>query len=79
MSDLRTEVIIDYTNWRGKRTLRRIIPIRVSFENNEYHPDTQWLLEAIDLNDADHKVKTFALKDIHSWQPSSTPPMAMIL
>jgi hypothetical protein len=61
------EVIIDYTNWRGKRGLRRIIPIGVSFENNEYHLDTQWLLEAIDLNDADHKTKTFALKDIRSW------------
>lgn len=74
MSDPRTEVIIDYTNWRGKRSIRRIIPISVSFENNEYHTETQWLLEAVDLNDSDHKVKTFALKDIHSWQPPLDPP-----
>ena len=67
MSDPGRIVVIDYTNWRGKRGLRRIIPIRVSFENNEYHPDTQWLLEAVDLNDADHKIKTFAMANIHSW------------
>lgn len=74
MADPRTEVVIDYTNWRGKRGMRRIIPIRVAFENNEYHPETQWLLEAVDLNDADHKIKTFAMKGIHSWQPPSDPP-----
>ena len=67
MSDARQVTTIDYTNWRGKRSTRQIIPIRINFANNEYHTDTQWLLEAIDLNDADHKIKTFALKDIHSW------------
>jgi hypothetical protein len=67
MSDPRKEVTIDYTNWRGKRGLRRIIPIALEFANNEYHRETQWLLEAVDLNDADHKIKTFALKDIHAW------------
>jgi hypothetical protein len=68
MSDPCREVIIDYTNWRGKRGLRRIIPTGiVKFESNEWHTETQWLIEAVDLNDPDHKIKSFSLNGIHSW------------
>jgi predicted DNA-binding transcriptional regulator YafY len=67
MSDPRKEVVIDYTNWRGERGLRRICPLRVVFENNEWHPNTQWLLEAIDVERGVER--TFALANIHSWQP----------
>jgi predicted DNA-binding transcriptional regulator YafY len=65
MTDLRQHVIIDYTNWRGERELRRIIPIAMRFENNEWHPDTQWLLEAADVEKND--VRTFAVVNIHGW------------
>ncbi len=40
MADPRKEVIIDYTNWRGERSVRRIFPLGISFENNEWHPET---------------------------------------
>jgi predicted DNA-binding transcriptional regulator YafY len=66
MSDPKKHVIIDYTNWRGERRLRGIRPINLAFKSNEWHPETQWLLEAIDLTDG--KIKTFALKNIHSWE-----------
>jgi DNA segregation ATPase FtsK/SpoIIIE-like protein len=56
---------IDYTNWRGERSYRRVRPLRVVFENNEWHPDTQWLLEAIDLEK--EQVRTFAMAGIHKW------------
>ena len=62
-------VIIDYTNWRGERRKREIIPYRIDFENTEWHPDTQWLLEAFDCEDGE--VKQFAMKDIHGWEPKS--------
>lgn len=65
MSDPRQEVIIDYTNWRGVRALRRIRPLRVVFENNEWHPETQWLLEAVDIEKGE--VRTFAMATIHDW------------
>jgi len=68
MHDPDREIIIDYTNWRGKRALRRIVPMAIEFSKNEYHTEIQWLLEAVDLNDADHKIKTFAVKGIHSWK-----------
>lgn len=66
MSDPGQEVLIDYTNHRGVRSVRGIRPLRVSFENNEWHPETQWLLEAVDLGR--DEIRTFAMKNIHSWK-----------
>lgn len=57
--------MIDYTNWRGERAMRRIRPLRLVFENNKWHPETQWLLEAIDLETMSSR--TFAMANIHSW------------
>jgi hypothetical protein len=60
-------VEIDYTNYRGERAKRRVIPIRVYFSATEWHPEEQWLLAAWDIEkQAD---RSFALKDIHSWAP----------
>lgn len=70
MADPNREVIIDYTNWRGVRAERRIIPLGYcSFENNEWHPDTQWLLEAVDIES--RQVRNFAMSNIHSWRPAT--------
>ena len=65
-------VRIDYTNWRGERRERLIIPTGFAhFGSNEWHPDTQWMLEAVDVDDM--KTKDFAMKDIHSWSPVKEP------
>lgn len=58
-------VRIDYTNWKGERSIRLVEPIRIVFEENQYHKPAQWLLVAIDLNKGVER--SFALKDIHSW------------
>jgi hypothetical protein len=61
------EVVIDYTNWRGERRLRTIIPTgAIDFADTQWHPTRQWLLQALDPEDG--KVKMFALSDIHSWK-----------
>lgn len=39
------------------------------YENNEWHPDTQWLLEATDLEKGEDR--TFALAKIHEWFPAA--------
>lgn len=65
MSDPRQHVIIDYTNWRGERGLRRIIPLSIQFENSEWHPDTQWILYAVDIDRG--ASREFAMASIHSW------------
>jgi predicted DNA-binding transcriptional regulator YafY len=67
MADPKREVVIDYTNWRGERSTRRIMPLSVVWENNEWHPETQWLLNAIDMHK--RECRTFALANIHSWKP----------
>ena len=66
MADEAQKVIIDYTNHRGVRSVRGIRPLRITFENNEWHPETQWLIEAVDLGR--DEIRTFAIKDIHSWK-----------
>jgi hypothetical protein len=69
MTDPRRVVIIDYTNWEGVRGERRIIPVSLSFENSEWHPETQWILEAVDTESG--VVLAFALAHIHSWRPAT--------
>lgn len=60
-------VAIRYTNYRGETSTRRIIPLRVRFAASEWHPTPQWLMDAFDIGkDAE---RSFALKDIHDWQP----------
>jgi hypothetical protein len=67
MADEKTEVMIDYTNWRGERRMRRIRPTgRLVFESNEYHRQPQYLIEAIDVEV--EGLRTFALEHIHSWR-----------
>jgi hypothetical protein len=66
-------VIIDYTNWKGVRRLRKILPMSILYASSQYHPGEQWLLEAMDLEEDSSTVpiKTFSLKDIHSWTHES--------
>lgn len=66
-------VIIDYTNHRGERALRRISPIRLSFwpTGTEHHPAPGWYLEALDLDRNARRV--FAMADIHGWVSEVEP------
>jgi predicted DNA-binding transcriptional regulator YafY len=61
------KVIIDYTNWKGERSNRTILPTRMYWGSNEWHKEDQWLLEAHDIEKG--ALRNFALKDIHSWTP----------
>ena len=60
------KVKIDYTNWKGERSTREIIPIRMFWGENEYHIGFQWLLEAYDVTKDSARI--FAMKYIHSWE-----------
>ena len=57
-------LIIDYTNWKGERALRHIRPISVDYTSNEWHPELQWIMDALDLDK--NQVRSFAMRDIHS-------------
>jgi predicted DNA-binding transcriptional regulator YafY len=51
-----------YTNWKGETSLRKVLPCCIRYGHSEYHPEDQWLLEAIDLDKMDYR--TFALDGI---------------
>jgi predicted DNA-binding transcriptional regulator YafY len=60
-------VVIDYTNWRGERRTRTIIPTGLMmFEANEWHPTPQWLFGAHDPEDG--KFKLYAMSGVHFWR-----------
>jgi len=59
-------VVIDYTNYRGERSWRRIEPLHLHFGSNEYHPEPQWLLDAMDVEK--RALRSFAMKDVHAWK-----------
>lgn len=58
---------IDYTNWRGVRSMRLVAPIRIVFAATRWHPSLQYLLEAVDIEKGD--VRLFAMRDVHDWFP----------
>ena len=58
-------VEIEYTNYRGEFSKRKIQPKEIWFGSTEWHVEGQWLLKAYDLGkEAD---RDFALKDIKAW------------
>ena len=57
-------IIIDYANWRGERSHRHIKPISIDFTSNEWHPEPQWIMDALDLDK--NEVRSFAMSGIHS-------------
>lgn len=59
-------VIIDYTNHRGERGERMITPHGMWWGVTQWHPEAQWMLDAMDEGKGDGR--TFAVKDIHSWR-----------
>ena len=63
-------VVIDYTNWRGERKLRRVLPLNFYHGSNEWHKDDQWIMKAHDL-DRDEE-REFAMSGVHSWMTDPT-------
>jgi predicted DNA-binding transcriptional regulator YafY len=59
-------VVIDYTNWRGERRERLVVPERLYFGSSPWHEGEQWLLEAADV--ASGETKTFAMSGVRGWR-----------
>lgn len=57
------EIEIDYTNWRGERSVRKIEPLWFAFTSSPHHPGQQWLLRAADAAKDAHRL--FAVTHIH--------------
>lgn len=63
-------VKIDYTNHRGERRVRHVLPMSIEFMKSPWHPGAaQWCVLALDLERGDGTVREFALANVHSWLP----------
>lgn len=58
----RTIVSFRYRNHRGEVAVRTVRPIRLWFGSTAYHPESQWLLEAFDLNR--QQTRDFAMSNL---------------
>lgn len=63
--DPRKAIGIVYRNYRGETARRQVVPERVWFGATEWHPEEQWLLDAIDIEKG--AKRSFALRDIQSY------------
>ena len=50
------KVTILYTNWKGETKYRNIIPMSVEFKATQWHPEEQWILNAMDMDIKEWKV-----------------------
>ena len=57
------EVELDYTNWKGERRWRRVLPRKLWYGMTNYHREPQWFIRAVDLEK--NATRDFALRDIH--------------
>ena len=58
--------IIDYTNWKGRRSERPVVLRGISHGATKWHLEQQWLLIAHCLEDG--VVKEFSLQNVHGWR-----------
>lgn len=55
---------IDYTNYKGERRLRDVIPLDLKFERDNLYHGNAWILDAYDVEK--RQVRSFDLKSIHN-------------
>ena len=66
------QVTIDYTNYRGETSTRRIFPVKLYWGTSPYHLQPQWLLKAIDVEK--DLYRDFAVCSIHNLRlPEGIP------
>lgn len=58
------EIEIDYTNYRGERAVRKIIPWRLDYKTSEHHSTRQWMIVGWDINK--QAWRSYPIKDIHN-------------
>jgi len=63
--ELKKQVRILYTNYRGETAYRHIVPEKIWFGATQWHSEEQWLLDAHDIEK--NALRNFAIKDIEKW------------
>ncbi len=62
---LKNPIKVEYTNYRGEKGIRTIIPLNFFFGSNEYHTQEQWLLRVWDCDRQAERI--YAAKEITRW------------
>lgn len=70
----RKAVTLDYTNWKGERDLRHVIPLGLWYGVSPFHEQDgeQYYIRAFDLGRGAYR--DFSLKSVHSATPYVCPP-----
>jgi predicted DNA-binding transcriptional regulator YafY len=64
--DTNKTIKILYTNYRGEKGHREILPEKIWFGSTQWHEEEHWLLDALDVKKGESR--NFAMKDIHEWK-----------
>jgi hypothetical protein len=59
---------IPYTNHRGERRMRKVVPMEVTFEKTPYHPE-QWILRVYDVEKK--APRSFTMLGFGSLEPAT--------
>lgn len=54
-------ICFTYKNYKGITAIRNAIPKSLEYKSTKYHPKTQWILTAFDINK--EEMRDFALED----------------
>jgi predicted DNA-binding transcriptional regulator YafY len=55
-----------YTNYRDEARIRHVLPLTVWYGSTQWHPEPQWLLKALDMENQEER--DFALRHIQGWE-----------
>lgn len=55
-----------YTNYKGETAYRKVRAMSVFFGTTQWHPEPQWMMQAIDLDKGEYR--EFAMKDMSDVQ-----------
>lgn len=61
--DLKQSIRVDYTNYKGERRIRKVIPIKIKFGHSDFHKMDTWLMDVYDLEK--EAFRTYAFLGIH--------------
>lgn len=77
MSD-KSLVQFEYVNHKGERAVRRVRPMRIWFGSTAWHPESQWLLEAFDLDRMATRDFSIAAIQFATWMPCDIPSICPV-
>lgn len=67
MSEQNQKIIIEYVNFKGEKSERKILPIEIWFGNTRRYKDDQWFLKALDFEKGDER--NFRFRGIEKFSP----------